>query len=134
MSTLTGSGWQALIDSRIEEAIANGEFDDLPGAGKPLDLDDDRLVPEDLRVAYRLLKNAGYVPPELETVSDVNRLLGEVARGDLDEAQHRLASRRLRVLLIQLELAGRVATAATAWRQYDEALARRMNAPARKDD
>ena len=39
-----------------------GAFDDLPGAGKPLDLDDDRLVPEDVRIAYRILRNAGFVP------------------------------------------------------------------------
>ena len=54
-----------IAERRIEEAIANGELDDLPGAGKPLALDDDALVPEDLRMAYRILKNAGYVPEEV---------------------------------------------------------------------
>ena len=48
-----------LAEQRIAAAIDAGEFDDLPGAGKPLDLDDDPLVPDDLRVAWRLLKNAG---------------------------------------------------------------------------
>ena len=49
-----------LAERRIEEAIERGEFDDLPGAGKPLDLDDlDPLLPEELRMAYRILKNAG---------------------------------------------------------------------------
>lgn len=58
-------GWDALVEARIAQAQAAGAFDDLPGEGKPLDLDDDRLVPEDVRAAYRILKNAGYVPAEL---------------------------------------------------------------------
>lgn len=55
----------AIAERRIGEAIARGEFDRLPGAGKPLALDDDRLIPPEVRVAYRLLKNAGCVPPEI---------------------------------------------------------------------
>ena len=54
-----------IAEQKIAEAIANGELDGLPGAGKPLALDDDALVPEDLRMAYRILKNAGYVPEEV---------------------------------------------------------------------
>jgi len=42
-----------LAEKKIQEAMACGEFDDLPGAGRPLDLDDDALVPEELRLAKR---------------------------------------------------------------------------------
>jgi hypothetical protein len=55
-----------LAERRIAEAMQAGLFDDLPGAGKPLPPEDDVLVPEELRVAYRMLRDAGYVPPELE--------------------------------------------------------------------
>jgi len=55
-----------LAEKKIQEAMACGEFDDLPGAGRPLDLDDDALVPEELRVAHRILKNAGVAPPEVK--------------------------------------------------------------------
>ena len=56
-----------LAERRIEEAIARGEFDDLPGAGRPLDLDDeDPLLPEELRLAYRILRNAGFSPAEAD--------------------------------------------------------------------
>jgi Domain of unknown function (DUF1992) len=55
-----------LAERRIAEAVSRGELDDLPGAGRPLDLDDDRLVPEDLRAANRILKNAGVAPPEVK--------------------------------------------------------------------
>jgi hypothetical protein len=52
--------FELLAEQKISEAVSRGEFDHLPGAGKPLDLEDDPLVPEDLRVAYRILKNAGF--------------------------------------------------------------------------
>jgi hypothetical protein len=55
-----------IAERRIAEAVSQKAFDDLPGAGRPLDLDDDALVPEDLRMAHRVLKNAGLVPREVE--------------------------------------------------------------------
>jgi hypothetical protein len=71
-----------LIERRIDEARRRGAFDDLPGCGRPLELDDDRLVPEELRVAWRILKNAGFVPPEVEALRDIDALLGRA----LDDA------------------------------------------------
>jgi hypothetical protein len=115
-------GFEALVERRIEAAMARGEFDHLPGAGRPLALDDDPLVPAELRVACRLLKNAGYVPPELEQIAQINQLLGAISRADLAEGERRAGARRLRALLIELELAGRTATAQAAWQQYGEAL------------
>ena len=58
--------FELIAERKIEEAAARGEFDGLPGEGRPLDLDDDALVPEDLRMAYRILKNAGYAPQEVQ--------------------------------------------------------------------
>jgi Domain of unknown function (DUF1992) len=63
-----------IAEEKIAEAIARGELDNLPGAGRPLNLDDDALIPEELRLAYRILKNAGYVPPELETLNEIAQL------------------------------------------------------------
>ena len=54
-----------LAEARIQEAIDRGELRGLPGEGRPLQLDDDSAIPEELRAAYRLLKNAGFLPPEL---------------------------------------------------------------------
>lgn len=54
------------VEKHIKDASDNGEFDNLAGRGKPLVLDDDSAVPEELRTAYRILKNAGYLPPELQ--------------------------------------------------------------------
>jgi hypothetical protein len=57
---------ELIAERKIAEAAAKGEFDDLPGAGKPLDLDEDALVPEDQRMANRILRNAGFAPREVE--------------------------------------------------------------------
>ncbi len=56
-------GFAILVEERIRQAQAKGAFDDLPGAGRPLVLDDDPLAPEELRVAWRLLRGAGLVGP-----------------------------------------------------------------------
>ena len=73
-----------LAEQRIQESIARGELDHLPGAGRPLALDDDALVPEDLRLAYRILKNAGYVPREVQALADIGQLERLVAEAPED--------------------------------------------------
>ena len=118
--------YETLIEQRIREAVARGEFDDLPGAGRPLDLDDDLLVPEDVRVAHRILKNAGYVPPEAQQLGEINQLIALAGRAELSCEQGEAAGRRLRALLVQMELAGRPLAAAQAWHDYQEALGRRL--------
>ena len=60
-----------IAEQKIAEAIAKGELDDLPGHGSPLDLSDDALIPEEMRLAFRILKNAGFVPPEVETLNEI---------------------------------------------------------------
>lgn len=68
----------ALAEQQIRDAQARGEFENLPGSGEPLTLEDDALIPEELRAAYRLLKNAGYVPQELDhcrEIRDIETLL-----------------------------------------------------------
>ena len=63
-----------IAEQRIREACERGAFDSLPGAGKPLELEDDSHIPEDLRMAYKLLKNAGYVLDRKEAQSIVDAL------------------------------------------------------------
>jgi len=96
---------ELLAERKIEEAIARGEFDDLPGAGQPLDLDDDPLVPEDLRVAYRILKNAGYVPPEVQALNQLAELERYLARDDLDADAAARGMRKLALLKTRVETA-----------------------------
>ncbi|MGD8877468.1 MAG: DUF1992 domain-containing protein, partial [Syntrophobacterales bacterium] len=62
---------ERVAEKRINEAIQRGEFDNLPGSGEPLNLEDDRQIPDDLRLAYKVLKNADCLPPELELKKEI---------------------------------------------------------------
>lgn len=76
---------EIVAERKIEEAMANGEFDNNPYAGKPLPPDELERIPEDLRVGYKILKNADMLPPELELrreISHLNELLRVCAEGD----------------------------------------------------
>lgn len=95
-----------IAERKIAEAISRGELENLPGEGRPLELDDDALIPEDLRLAYRILKNAGYVPPEVETINEIAQL-ERVAMGNAS------AVKKLALLKARLEA-----------RYYDKAIAR----------
>jgi hypothetical protein len=95
-----------LVDQRIEAAIAAGELDNLPGAGKPLSLDDDALVPEELRVAYRILKNAGFLPPEVEARREAASVVA-LLRHAADDESRRHALARLALIEARLEVQGR---------------------------
>ena len=97
--------FDAIAEKKIVEAIGRGEFDDLPGAGRPLDLDDDPLVPEDLHVAYRILKNAGYVPPEVQKLNQIGELERYIARDDLDADAIAKGVRKLALLRTRVEAA-----------------------------
>jgi DnaJ homologue, subfamily C, member 28, conserved domain len=75
-----------LAESKIRTAMARGEFDNLPGHGRPLQLEDCSRVPADLRIGFKLLRNAGCLPPELEARKEVTRLGTLIAAtGDPEE-------------------------------------------------
>ena len=83
----------AIAERRIAEAQARGEFDDLPGGGAPLELEDDSLVPEDLRAAYRVLRNAGFLPPGLECSAEIREIEQLLQRVEDAGERSRLLSR-----------------------------------------
>lgn len=78
---------EIIAEERIREAMARGEFANLPGSGKPLHLEDDVMIPEDLRVAYRILKNAGCIPPELELRKEILTLRDLLRTIENDDAK-----------------------------------------------
>ena len=114
-----------LVEQRIHDATRRGDFDELNGAGRPLMLDDDTLVPEELRVAYRLLKNAGYLPPELQLareIHEVEQLLSLVQ----DAGERAAAHRRLRCLQLRLNQSRGDGIDIGVERQYRQRLLRRL--------
>ena len=65
---------QRIAERKIIEAYKKGEFDNLPGKGKPLDLKSDSHIPEELRTAYKILKNANVLPPEIELAKEIQNI------------------------------------------------------------
>lgn len=90
-----------IAEGRIEEAIERGALDDLPGAGQPLVLDDDTMVPENLRAAYRVLRNSGYLPQEVTIHSEIRNIESLVGRLR-DGEQRAAAAKRLSLLRARL--------------------------------
>ena len=70
-----------VVDEMIRDAMARGEFDNLPGAGKPQNLDSYFAAPEDLRMAWSVLRNAGYLPEEVAAHERYRRAESAVGRG-----------------------------------------------------
>jgi len=67
------TGFEKIVEARILAAQKNGEFDDLTGHGEPLKLQDDSTVAEDLRLSYKILKNANCIPPEIELRNEIRK-------------------------------------------------------------
>lgn len=93
-------------ERHILDAQNKGEFDNLPGCGVPLTLDDDSHVPPELRAGYRLLKNAGCLPPELEYRREAIALADLLNGVDKNHPQHLELQRRLSLLELKLRQAG----------------------------
>ncbi|GIV05705.1 MAG: hypothetical protein KatS3mg016_1280 [Fimbriimonadales bacterium] len=71
---------ELIAERKIEEAMQEGKFDDLPGRGKPLPLDEEWFAPPEMRPAIRLLKSAGVLPDWLERAREIERLREDAQR------------------------------------------------------
>ena len=98
---------EKIAESRILEAIQDGAFDNLEGKGQPLVLDNDRDIPPELRMAYKILKMADCLPPELELQKQIITLQDMMA-GLPDEAAKLQQMRRLNFLTMKLNMLRRV--------------------------
>lgn len=108
---------QIIAEQRIEEAVAKGEFDNLPGAGKPLILEDFSQIPPELRMAYKILKNAGCVPEEISQRKEISQLT-ELLDKCPDEKERLASMARLKYLLGRLSLGSRRHAALEANDEY----------------
>lgn len=93
-------------ERHILDAQKKGEFENLPGSGEPIILDDDSHIPAELRPGYRLLKNAGCLPPELEQRKEAIQLLDLLKGIHRHDPQYQEVSRRLSLLELKLRQAG----------------------------
>jgi hypothetical protein len=94
---------ESAIEQRIKEAMARGEFDNLPGKGKPIDLEAYFNTPEDLRMAFSILKSNEFVPEEVEMFKEIADLK-ERLDASYDEAERGRISARLNERKLALSL------------------------------
>ena len=73
--------WESAVDQTLRQAIERGEFDNLKGKGKPLELDDNPFTPADWRLAFKMLQDAGYAPDWIELDKDIRKLRVELQIG-----------------------------------------------------
>jgi Domain of unknown function (DUF1992) len=95
-----------IAERRIRDAMAQGEFENLPGAGKPLNLEDYFSAPEDLRMAFSILKNANCAPAEVQLLNEISRLdraIAETADDATKQQLRRALADRRTELAIALE-------------------------------
>ncbi|GAB7262737.1 DUF1992 domain-containing protein [Dickeya ananatis] len=93
-------------ERHILEAQKRGELENLSGSGKPLQLDDNSAVPAELRSAYHLMKNSGFLPPELSARKDALTLADLLLVTDPASKEYVELSRQLRALELRLQLSG----------------------------
>ncbi len=98
MSYFSANIIQLIAEQRIEEAQSKGLFDDLPGKGRPLELEDDSIIPEELRMAYKILHNAGCLPPEIQERKEINRLVDLLEQCE-DEQKRVAEMQKLRIMI-----------------------------------
>lgn len=83
-----------IAEMKMREAIKNGELDNLPGKGKPLEIDNMSFIPAELRMAYRIIKNSGLVPVEVSLNKDMDTLKKKIEEST-DEKERKFLKRKL---------------------------------------
>ncbi|HSM47779.1 MAG TPA: DnaJ family domain-containing protein [Draconibacterium sp.] len=94
-------GFEKIVEERILIAQRKGEFDNLEGAGKPLNLDELAGVPEELKLSYKILKNADCLPPEIEIKKEIHKTEDLLAGMD-DTAEKYKVMKKLNFLIMKL--------------------------------
>jgi len=98
--------FQKIVEERIQKAQEEGLFDNLPGKGRALQLEDDSHVPEDLRLAYKILKNADCLPPELQLKKEI-RQMEDMLDSIPDEKEKYRLIKRINFKIMKLNMMGK---------------------------
>ena len=115
------SFFERIAEQRILEAQRNGAFDNLPGKGKPLELEDMSWVPDDLRIGYHVLKNANILPPEAELLKDIHTL-EDLLKHVEDEGERRALAKSIQWKIIRLDMLKRRSLDQHSLRHYGRKL------------
>jgi hypothetical protein len=125
-------GFEKIVEERIQKAQKQGEFENLPGAGQPLVFSDDGHIPEDLRLAYKILKNADCTPPEIELKKEIIQTETLLA-GMKDTAESYRLLKKLNFLIMKFNTMRNGSISFEIPQQYREKLSERFSNP-QKDE
>ena len=114
-----------LAERRIRDALEAGLFRDLPGAGRPLELDDLTGVPDELRAGYLLLKSANVLPDEMELKRELVKL-GDLVSACHDDGELRELARRRHAAALRLSVLMERRGRSLAWSEYLGAVAAKL--------
>ncbi len=92
------------VEEQIKKAMAEGAFDNLPGRGKPLDLDGYFQTPEHLRICYSILKNGDFVPEDVRKLKEIEALKEQLA-ACCDETQKKQLAKTISEKMLSVALA-----------------------------
>lgn len=122
---------QDIAERKICESERNGAFSNLQGKGKPLVLEDDSMVPPDLRMAYKVLRNSGHLPKELEEEQEINRAIDLLA--DCEDEQQRLRQmEKLNLMITRINLGRKNPISLSAESDYWERVVERVEVSRKK--
>jgi len=94
-------GFEKIVEERILKAQKKGEFENLPGSGKPLVFDNNFFVPEELRLAFKILKNADCIPPEVELKKEIKQT-EDLLAGMQDTSEKYRLLKKINFLIMKL--------------------------------
>ena len=119
------SGFTQIVEERIRQAQRKGEFENLVGSGKPLKFEEDRHIAEDLRLSYKILKNADCLPPEVELKKEIERT-EDLLHGMEETAEKYRTLKKLNLLILKLNSARNASTDFEVPQQYSTSLVDRF--------
>jgi hypothetical protein len=120
--------FEKIADEKIREAIERGEFKDLPGEGEPLHLEDDRHLPADLRLVYKILKNAECLPPEVELRKQI-QTAEDLLAGMTDTKEKYRQIKKLNYLVMKLNMSRPLPLNLEREQKYYEKVLDRLGSP-----
>ena len=126
-------GFERIVEERIQKAQYKGAFKNLSGAGKPLNFVSDQHIPQDLRLAYKILKNADCLPPEIELKKQIQRT--EELLTDMQDTRERYRTiKKLNYLILKLNSTRNQDARFDMPQQYEAAITDRIGSHPKKQE
>ena len=121
-------GFEKIVEERIQKAQREGKFENLPGSGKPLECKDNHCISEELRLAYKILKNADCIPPEIGLKKEIKKT-EDLLSGMKETSEKYQTLKKLNFLIMKLNTMRSASVAREMPQQYMEKVAERIESP-----